>query len=144
MGIRLTNDQLMAAVAKTGQKLEPERHSKFKKRGKYNASSEYVDGYWFQSKAEAARYRQLLVMWNAGEIRHFHRQVSFDLGGGTKYSVDFMVIAHDDSIIYEDVKGALTKETKRNLKQVRSRYGVEVHLLKYDYRRDTFKLMEPV
>lgn len=148
MGIKLTNDQLRTITEKTGQKvLNPDAYKKShgrKPRSKFHSSSEYIDGYFFQSKAEAARYRQLLLMWNAGEIQRFHRQVAFDLGGGTTYKVDYMVVHNDGQIVYEDIKGFLTKESKRNLKQVRSRYGVIVQLLKYDYKRDTFSLMEPV
>lgn len=145
MTIRLSNDELREITAKSGYALKPEDFPKHKPRGpgksKYKAKATYVDGIWFQSRAEAARYEQLLGMVERGEIVGFHRQVIFDLGGGTKYSVDFMTIENEGAVSYEDVKGTMTKETARNLKQVHARYGVKVKLLKYDYRRGTFAEM---
>lgn len=95
---------------------------------KYNAKKTYVDGICFDSKKEAKYYQELKVREIIGEVSHFHRQVVFDLPGGTKYRCDFMVILASGDIEYIDVKGAThTKAYRdfvRNKKQVEALYPV--------------------
>jgi|PlaIllAssembly_1097288.scaffolds.fasta_scaffold04037_5 hypothetical protein len=49
------------------------------KRSKYNATKVNVEGVMFDSKGEAARWRELLMEQTAGLITDLRRQVVFDL-----------------------------------------------------------------
>jgi len=80
------------------------RHSKYR-----NKKTE-VDGIQFDSKAEANRYRELMLLQQQGEIKGFGLQPSFVLMGGVRYRPDFIVCDANGHIWVEDVKGAETKE----------------------------------
>ena len=101
-----------------------------KKRNKYGAKPVRIDGHYFASQAEARYYLRLLVSQRAKEITHFHRQVPFDLPGGTKYVVDFQVFHADGRVEYVDVKGKRTAMFIRNKKQVESLYPVKIKEVK--------------
>jgi len=83
-----------------------------------------VEGITFQSKKEANFYKCLLVTLRMGGIRRIHRQVIFDLPGGTTYRVDFMVIKPDGCIKYIDVKGHRTAMFIMKKKQVEAMYKI--------------------
>lgn len=100
------------------------------KRSKYGAKATWVDGWRFDSRAEARRYGELKALQAAGEIAYFLRQVPFHLPGTTLYRVDFLIVENDGRARYEDVKGVLTKECAMKLRQVRELYGVEVELVR--------------
>jgi hypothetical protein len=68
----------------------------------------------------------LKIKRDMGEVMHFHRQVIFDLPGGTTYRCDFQVFYDDGTCRYFDVKGRRTKSYIRNKKQVEALYGVEI------------------
>ena len=85
-----------------------------------------VNGRVFDSRREAARYRELLLCQQAGEIRGLRFQVPFELippqrykdprtgryktERGVKYIADFCYTTRDGKSIVEDVKGVKTKE----------------------------------
>ena len=82
-----------------------------------------VDGIKFDSKKEARRYQQLLLMQRAGEISDLELQPKFKLIEGVKFSGDkrakpdiryFADFAYTDTKtgkrIVEDVKSPVTKE----------------------------------
>lgn len=84
---------------------------------KYHNTKTVVDGIKFDSKLEAERYAQLKIMEHAGVIRALELQPSFDLLPSfrkngktwrkTVYRADFRyILAKDDRIIIEDVKGS--------------------------------------
>jgi hypothetical protein len=80
------------------------------KQNKYRAIPCEVDGFRFDSKAEALYYKILIQMVKYQQVAYFLRQVPFHIPGNTKLVVDFMVVAKaDDSTwikpIYLDVKG---------------------------------------
>jgi len=81
------------------------------KPSKYHAVLTECDGIKFQSKKEAAYYRELMCRVQAGEVQYFLRQVPFHLKGKTrtgrpiKYVVDFMECMKDGTVRYVDVKG---------------------------------------
>lgn len=52
------------------------------KKNKYNANKIEVDGILFDSKKEAARYQELLLMERAGQIQNLRRQVWYELQEG--------------------------------------------------------------
>lgn len=84
---------------------------------KYHNTKTVVDGIKFDSKLEAERYAQLKILERAGVIRKLELQPSFDLLPSfrkngktwrkTVYKADFRyILAKDDRIIIEDVKGS--------------------------------------
>ena len=107
-------------------------------RSKYGARKTVVDGITFDSKKEAARYRELKLLEDAGEIEKLKMQVAFELvpalyeqpterytKGARKgkwkkgkcieravtYYADFVYYdLNKDKWIAEDVKGMRTKE----------------------------------
>lgn len=103
------------------------------KKSKYRAVPTKIDGIRFHSKKEARYYQELVLKQSRGEIARFHRQVIFDLPGGIKYLVDFMVINNCrmafDLIEYIDVKGYMTQVSKIKIKQVEDIYGIEIKLV---------------
>lgn len=87
---------------------------------KYHNKKTEHEGYTFDSKAEAARYRVLRLMQDAGEISDLELQPRFELlpafidASGTKhraitYRADFAYI-EDGRRVVEDTKGYQTKE----------------------------------
>ena len=84
---------------------------------KYHNTKTIADGIKFDSKLEAERYAQLKILERAGVIRKLELQPSFDLLPSfrkngktwrkTVYKADFRyILAKDDRIIIEDVKGS--------------------------------------
>ena len=84
----------------------------FRPPNKYRAQKTTVDGITFDSKAEAARYRQLTLMQQSGEIVGFTRQPSFLMFGGLAVITDYPLEApYDDAMTYSlslEGMGALT------------------------------------
>lgn len=84
---------------------------------KYHNTKTVLNGIKFDSKLEAERYAQLKILERAGVIRALELQPSFDLLPSfrkngktwrkTVYKADFRyILAKDDRIIIEDVKGS--------------------------------------
>lgn len=125
-------------------------------RSKYGAQKTIVDGITFDSKKEAARYRELKLLENAGEIEKLQLQVAFELvpalyeqtkelytkgpkkGQRKKgkcieravtYYADFVYYdLANDTWVAEDVKGMRTKEYVIKRKLFRHLYYT------YDFR----------
>lgn len=101
-----------------------------------------VDGIKFDSKKEARRYRDLLLMQRAGEISDLELQPKFKLIDGVKFSSDkrakpdiryFADFAYTDTAtgkrIVEDVKSPVTKEKpyyKMKRHMMLAIHGIEV------------------
>ena len=85
---------------------------------KYGAKPTTVDGIKFASKKEAAYYQELLLRKQAGDIKDFTLQPTFELQPGfTKngkkhrpitYTADFAITHNDGSLEVVDVKGVET------------------------------------
>ena len=97
------------------------------KTNKYNAKKVSVDGIEFDSKKEARRYQELLLLQKAGEIHMLERQKVYELlpaqrgpdtvgkrGGVIKgklleraveYVADFVYTDKNGKTVVEDVKG---------------------------------------
>lgn len=99
------------------------RHNKF---GVAPPAERTVDGILFDSKAEARRYRALLMLRGAGVVRFFLRQVPFHLPGKTRYVCDFQVHWADGRVTHEDVKGVRTEVYKLKRRQVEDLYPVTI------------------
>lgn len=100
---------------------------------KFNAKPTTIDGIRFPSKKEAAYYQKLKDRQEKGEISRFHRQILFDLPGGIRHYVDFMVIQENFTgasyIEYIEVKGRDTPLGKMKRKQCEEIYGIEIKVV---------------
>lgn len=95
-------------------------------RHKFKATRTEIDGIKFDSKAEAKRYKELLLLKEKGEVLFFLRQVPFFLPGGVKYVLDFLVFWANGEITFEDVKGFKTPLYILKKKQVESLYPIKI------------------
>lgn len=87
---------------------------------KYGAIATSVNGIKFPSKAEAKRYRELMLLKRAGVVTDVQLQPTYELipkfihtatgekVSATKYKADFLVTYKDGHQEIEDVKGYLT------------------------------------
>lgn len=107
------------------------------KLSKYKNEPVEVDGMRFDSIAEATYYQRLKIMLQAGELTHFLRQVPFDLPGGVKYRLDFLVFYTDGLIDHVDVKGAFTEVFRIKKRQVEALYPIKIRCLKLEGTRFT-------
>ena len=98
---------------------------------KYHAVKTEVDGFVFDSKREARRYRELKLLESAGEIGNLALQPKFDLSvNGEKicsYYADFEYCdLRTGKTVVEDAKGVRTHEYRIKKKLVRAIYGVTI------------------
>ena len=88
---------------------------------KYKAKKTEVDGIVFDSKKEAKRYQELILLERAGVISDLQRQVKFVLipvqriNGKVierecSYVADFVYKDKEENTIVEDTKGVKTKD----------------------------------
>lgn len=105
-------------------------------RNKYHAKKTSFRGETFDSKREAERYAQLLLLQRAGKITKLTRQEPFVLipsqyiGGRCVerpciYKADFMY-QQDGELVVEDVKGVRTPEYIIKRKLMLHVYGIRV------------------
>ena len=101
---------------------------------KYNAKKTVVNGITFDSRAEARRYKELLLLQEAGKIEGLELQPSFLLLEAfkcrgksyrdTKYIADFMYKeTATNALVVEDVKGVETEVFKLKKKLFLKKYG---------------------
>jgi hypothetical protein len=124
------NTALISEAAKLAEK-----KSKLK-----NIRCQSRDGTNFASKLERDYYEQLLLRWKAGEVLWFVRQPSFDLEGGVRYIADFLVVTkmRGDPLYLRggvvvtiiDTTGVMTPTKSNKLKQLKSRYGLDVEIVR--------------
>ena len=104
---------------------------------KYNNKKVVVDGETFDSKKEAARYKELKLLQKAGLIKDLQRQVKFNLiptqrgsdGKIAEYSCNYyadFVYIKDGEMVVEDCKGFKTAEYNIKRKLMRYLKGIEV------------------
>ncbi|WP_243149499.1 DUF1064 domain-containing protein [Clostridium niameyense] len=77
--MRWSEEQYQEYLKKRGQKLD---RPKVKKKQKYKNKGTWIDGVFFRSQLEAKRYRQLKLLFHAGEIAGFILQPEFILQEG--------------------------------------------------------------
>lgn len=105
---------------------------------KYNNKKVTVNGQVFDSKKEANRYKELLLLEKAGAIKDLRTQVKFTLIPSQRdeatgkvierecsYKADF-VYSEGDKTVVEDVKGFRTKEYVIKRKLMLWRYGIRI------------------
>jgi Protein of unknown function (DUF1064) len=103
---------------------------------KYGARATVSQGIRFQSKAEARRYDELILLERAGAIRELERQPAYPItveGRDFKrrivavYVADFRYRDGPAGILtVEDVKGVRTPVYKLKKKLVEAQYGIEI------------------
>ena len=115
---------------------------------KYRNTKTVIDGIKFDSKLEAERYAQLKILERAGVIRDLELQPEYELIPSfrkngktwrrTVYKADFRyILAEDDRIIIEDVKGSTAVITDVfRLKQKLFEYRYPELTIKIVTRRD--------
>jgi len=102
------------------------------RKSKYNARAVNLDGYRFASQAEAARYRELKLLKQAGKIMQLviHPRYPLHVGLGQDligyYEADFSYRIPGQRIVVEDVKGEPTPVYRLKKKLVRALYGIEI------------------
>lgn len=104
---------------------------------KYNNKKVTVNGQVFDSKKEANRYKELLLLEKAGVIKNLSRQVKFVLIPSQRdesgkvierecsYKADFKY-EEDGKTVVEDVKGFRTKEYIVKRKLMLYQYGIRI------------------
>jgi hypothetical protein len=110
---------------------------------KYGARTVALDGYRFDSQAEAARYAQLLLLLGAGAIRDLRVHPSYllqeafrDRDGrrvaAVRYVADFAYIETVTTVtVVEDVKGARTAV-----------YMLKAKLFRFKYPQIDYRVLE--
>ena len=107
---------------------------------KYHNKAKEFNGIVFDSVKECERYKELLLMEKAGEIRDLNRQVRFDLlpkmrgknrtERGVYYKADFTYYRINpggpDEYVVEDVKGMRTDVYKLKRKLMLYRKGISI------------------
>ena len=95
-------------------------------RSKYGAIRVEYDGHKFDSKLEAARYKQLRLMEKASEVKDLELQPKFPCEVNGKkictYIADFRYKLRNDKEVVEDVKGVETAVFKLKKKLVEALY----------------------
>ena len=102
------------------EEMSVEEYRKLKKESKYKNKKVSVDGFTFDSIAEARRYEQLCLLENAGAISDLRLQPRYELqkpftdNDGGKHRAIFYVAdfqyRENGLRVTEDVKGKATKE----------------------------------
>lgn len=97
---------------------------------KYNAKKTEVDGYLFDSRAEARRYQELKILEQAGEITALELQPKFSVYVNRQhicnYKADFRYLTRTGECVTEDVKGVKTAVYRLKKKLVEASYGIEI------------------
>lgn len=96
---------------------------------KFNAIRTQRDGLRFDSKKEAAHYDRNKLLIESGAMVFQLRQVPFHLPGGVVYRLDFMEFYTNGDIIFVDVKGRDTAQSKQKRRQVEALYPIEIVLV---------------
>ena len=98
-------------------------------RHKFGARRCERDGIKFPSKLEADCHRELLRLQSLGLVRLFLRQPTFDLPGGFRHKVDFLVFTADSALFIE-AKGKDLAMGRMKRLQVEELYGVAIHVVR--------------
>ena len=114
------------------------------RRNKFGAKRTKVDGYTFDSKAEARRYVELRALEQAGAITELRRQVRYPLTAHDvkigHYVADFVyvrgdVVRGDGTEVVEDVKGIETQLFRWKARHFAAEYGREIEVVHMDRER---------
>jgi hypothetical protein len=108
----------------------------FRRGNKYFNKRVTVDGIPFDSKAEAARFGELMLLHKAKAICGLvvHKSYPLEVNGTTigKYEADFVYL-RDGELVVEDVKAANGHETalfKWKRRHMKAQYNIDVKVVK--------------
>ncbi|MDR3563413.1 MAG: DUF1064 domain-containing protein [Negativicutes bacterium] len=131
----ITWDNLSEAVKRRNQHLREVLSGQVKKQAKYHNEKINLDGLVFDSKKEAAKYAELLLLKRAGIVAEFkHHPRPFVLKEGYRcqqtkrwirpitYTPDFWVKYADGHEVWIDTKGYRTEVYRIKLKLFLERY----------------------
>jgi len=97
---------------------------------KYGAIKTTVDGITFDSKHEAQRYTELVLLLKEHEITNLCLQPIYEIRVNGKhvcnYIADFRYTARDGKEIVEDAKGVKTPVYRLKKKLVKAIYGIDI------------------
>ena len=104
---------------------------------KYGNRKTFIGSVGFDSKREAERYKELLLLQRSGEISNLQLQVPFELipaireNGKVvqrpiKYVADFTYSTRFGVYVVEDAKGMRTEVYKIKKKLMRWKYGIQI------------------
>lgn len=100
-----------------------------KKANKYGAKATVVDGIRFDSKLEAARWQQLVLLQQLKSITRLERQVRFPLEVNglliATYVADFVYLEDGEQVV-EDSKGKRTREYQMKARLMKAVHGIEI------------------
>jgi hypothetical protein len=87
---------------------------------------------WFDSKAEARRGEELVLLQKAGEIAGLQFQVPFVLNEKPRVTItiDFAYFIPNEAMVYEDCKGVMTRDFRTKLAWLKAKYGLDVRITK--------------
>jgi hypothetical protein len=115
-------------------------HAVVGKPAKYSAERCTSEGRSFASRAEAQRYRDLLLAEKAGSISGLTCQPSwtFIINGSylmigkrkAKYTADFSYVDKDGVSIVEDVKGFMTRDASLRIALMLSVHRISVRIIR--------------
>ncbi len=98
---------------------------------KYKNRKTVVDGISFDSKKEAARWRELKLLERAGAIADLRRQVRYELirkqegERAVTYIADFVYTENGETVV-EDAKGVRTQAYVLKRKLMLERHGIRI------------------
>ena len=103
---------------------------------KYRNKKVEIDGMTFDSKKEARRYQELLLLERAGAIQDLQTQVKYVLIPSQRikgrvverecaYKADFVYIENGETVV-EDTKGFRTKDYIIKRKLMLKEYGIRI------------------
>ena len=120
-------------LEKLGQQVHPEKKSK------YNAQPDSRGKIKFDSKKEAGRYDELMILLRAGKISDLKLQPQFTLQESyvtpegirvraIRYVADFSYVDAGGTPVVEDTKSAATKTRVYEIKKklMLEKYGIEI------------------
>lgn len=104
---------------------------------KYHNIKTVINGERFDSKKEAARWQELLLLQRAGKISRLNRQVTYELipsqyidgkcvERAVKYVADFVYHDKQGNLVVEDTKGKKTPEYVVKRKLLLYTYGIRI------------------
>jgi len=101
---------------------------KFRPKHKYGARPCAITGIKFPSQLEKNCYITFLSLKEQKKILFFLRQIPFDLVGGAKHQIDFMVFTPSDVLFFE-AKGRDLPLGKLKRQQVEELYNIDINVI---------------
>lgn len=114
------------------------------KASKYKARRQRTEDGVFDSTKELQRWESLKMLQRAGKIQHLERQVlfQFEINGVSigRYTLDHKYFdVERNQWVYEDVKGAITRDFPLRKKLMRALFGITVEVWPERKKKRTVK-----